>query len=404
MQQGSLFKRKRSKYWVAQFRDGRGGRRVQRSTGETNRILAVKRLEEMLEEANGYTNESRQGQKITLAEFCQLPDPRGGTKPGGEYWQYLVANKAGTTRARSADVIRTQLIPQFGQTPLARIRPREVENWKQQRLAQVQRASVLKELHVLSHIFKVARRVFGYLQENPVSHIEKPTVPKRKKRIPSPIEMQRFLEVAAQFAPDHFPPLLTLYQGGLRIDELRHLEQSDVDLEHDLLRVRVKPGWSPKDQEDRDIPLAEPLRSVLKHLLAVHSEARWLFPRKDRRTVFCQRCDRRETHLGNLRKTILTIAETAKVPQHVTHHLMRHCHSTHSRKLGATDYEVMEILGQQSTRVHSLYTHAEWSGMVDASRRLGESLGQNGLTFWLAPQKIEVIPPLEPIDFYTVPR
>ena len=44
MQQGSLFKRKRSKYWVAQFRDGRGGRRVQRSTGETNRILAVKRL------------------------------------------------------------------------------------------------------------------------------------------------------------------------------------------------------------------------------------------------------------------------------------------------------------------------------------------------------------------------
>jgi len=88
--------------------------------------------------------------------------------------------------------------------------------------------------------------------------------------------------------------------------------------------------------------------------------------------------------VGNLRKTIISIGKAAKVPQHVTHHILRHCYSTHSRKLGALDFEVMEILGQRSTKVHRDYTHAEWSGMVEASKRLGKSVGKDLLKLWSA--------------------
>ena len=38
----------------------------------------------------------------------------------------------------------------------------------------------------------------------------------------------------------------------------------------------------------------------------------------------------------------------------MTHHILRHCTSTHNRQLGAKDYEVMELLGQQSTKVHTI--------------------------------------------------
>jgi hypothetical protein len=44
----------------------------------------------------------------------------------------------------------------------------------------------------------------------------------------------------------------------------------------------------------------------------------------------------------------------------------------------------MELLGQQSTKVHSLYTHAEWQGIVEASKRLGQSIGSDGLSMWLS--------------------
>ena len=68
------------------------------------------------------------------------------------------------------------------------------------------------------------------------------------------------------------------------------------------------------------------------------------------------------------------MAAPTNIPVHVTHHIFRHCNSTHNRKMGATDYEVMELLGQHSTKVHSLYTHAEWQGIVEASKHLGQSM------------------------------
>jgi site-specific recombinase XerD len=126
------------------------------------------------------------------------------------------------------------------------------------------------------------------------------------------------------------------------------------------------------------------MRNVLLTFKGQRPDVKWLLPRHDRRLYFCRRFGRHETHIGRLRKTILGLAEAAKIPVHVTHHVLRHCNSTHNRKMGATDYEVMELLGQQSTKVHSLYTHAEWQGIVEASKRLGQSIGSDGLSMWLS--------------------
>lgn len=44
------------------------------------------------------------------------------------------------------------------------------------------------------------------------------------------------------------------------------------------------------------------------------------------------------------------------------------------------DYVAMELLGQQSTKIHTIYTHAEWQNIVDATARLGALIGQDGLS------------------------
>lgn len=68
------------------------------------------------------------------------------------------------------------------------------------------------------------------------------------------------------------------------------------------------------------------------------------------------------------------------IPKCITHHILRHCNSTHNRQLGAKDYGVMELLGQQSTKIHAIYTHAEWQNIVCATARLGAAIGQDGLS------------------------
>jgi integrase len=79
-----------------------------------------------------------------------------------------------------------------------------------------------------------------------------------------------FLGAADDWA---FPLHLTLAKTGLRPGELVHLLIEDLDLEGGWLRVRGKPelGWRVKTGRDRDVPLAEVLVAVLRHVIAGRS-------------------------------------------------------------------------------------------------------------------------------------
>lgn len=50
----------------------------------------------------------------------------------------------------------------------------------------------------------------------------------------------------------------------------------------------------------------------------------------------------------------------------------------------------MEPLGQQSTKVHAIYTQAEWTNIVSATTRLRASIGDERLSAWLSAQNCEV--------------
>ena len=384
VEKGCLYRRKNRPTIYFKFAPRPGSKPIHLSTGKTNFLAAAAAAQVLLERYQGKTPGQVKGQKVTIADFCRFPAKEDPTDRGGQFWQYLTANRAGNTRTRYRDILKTQIIPTFGRLRFDEVEPEGIEAWKQGRLLQVQRSTVLKELHCLSAIFRVARKVYRYTSQNPVADIEKPTVPKRKKQIPTTEEMKSFLDAAALLTPHYYPSFVTIYQGGLRIDEARHLEPSDVDEQENVLHIRVKKGWSPKDQEDRDIPLVEPMRTVLLTLKHQNSNAHWLLPRSDKRTYKCQRCGGPATHIGNLRTTILALAKAAGISKRLTHHILRHCNSTHNRQLGAKDYEVMELLGQQSTRVHAIYTHAEWQHIVEATQRLGASIGGDGLSAWLS--------------------
>lgn len=58
----------------------------------------------------------------------------------------------------------------------------------------------------------------------------------------------------------------------------------------------------------------------------------------------------------------------------------------------------MEFLGQQTTTVNQLYTHAEWHEVVQAAQNLGQSVGEGVLALWLAQRSSDSVPSPEIIE------
>jgi len=74
----------------------------------------------------------------------------------------------------------------------------------------------------------------------------------------SPAQIDAFLDAADRSSPTGYAALFRLTGGsGLRIDEARHVDLSDLDRKRMLLTVTPKPGWTTKGYRFRDVPISE---------------------------------------------------------------------------------------------------------------------------------------------------
>lgn len=60
-------------------------------------------------------------------------------------------------------------------------------------------------------------------------------------------------------------------QTGLRFDELRHLRTEDIGA--DVVSVRAREGWRPKDAEERDVPVPVAVADLARELVAWRDRA-----------------------------------------------------------------------------------------------------------------------------------
>ena len=126
----------------------------------------------------------------------------------------------------------------------------------------------------------------------------------------------------------------TLLLTGLREEELCFLTWPDVDLANlDDAKIRVsgdgKQGFSPKDYEERSIPIPRELAELLERL---PRSSRWVFPTKS---------GNRHTHL--LRR-LKEIAEAAQVSG-ATLHKFRHTYATRLLERGGDIVTVQRLMG-----------------------------------------------------------
>jgi integrase/recombinase XerD len=123
----------------------------------------------------------------------------------------------------------------------------------------------------------------------------------------------------------------TLLLTGLREQELCNLTWKDVDLKKETLRVtgEGKEGFSPKDYEERMIPIPLDLVALLKKLSRKFD---WVFPTAQ---------GRRQTHLLRRLKRLAKRAGVA----HATLHKFRHTYATRLLEKGCDIVTVQHLMG-----------------------------------------------------------
>lgn len=171
--------------------------------------------------------------------------------------------------------------------------------------------------------------------ENPCANFKPLKDPKAKAKRRPPVYRQEEIDAILEHATHlQKAAFATLLLAALREAELCFLTWADVDLRSlDETTIRVtaegKEGFTPKDYEERIIPIQRELAEMLK---ALPRTAKWVFPTSS---------GERQTHL--LRR-LKVVAKNAGV-EHATLHKFRHTYATRLLESGCDIVTVQRLMG-----------------------------------------------------------
>lgn len=180
-----------------------------------------------------------------------------------------------STRADYEGLLRRNILPTFGRTPVSRIRPSDIDRWVVQLGQRLAPASVRRSYVVLRLVLEVAVRDRA-IAANPCAHRAAPLPRSRPTERPvlSPAEVESLAEAMPR--ADRKLLVRLLAYGGLRIGEALALRRSSVNLKAGTLTVREalaevngRQHFGPtKSYETRTVPLPAALVAELREHLA----------------------------------------------------------------------------------------------------------------------------------------
>jgi integrase/recombinase XerC len=131
------------------------------------------------------------------------------------------------------------------------------------------------------------------------------------------------------------------YSTGMRLSELAGLNDADVDLVSDQVKLRGK------GKKERIVPVGSRATGALRHYLKVRGEGRAVFVNQRRRRI---------TPRG-IQLAMKRLFETIPRGTNLHVHALRHSFATHLLDAGADLRSVQELLGHASLGTTQVYTH-----------------------------------------------
>jgi integrase/recombinase XerD len=173
-----------------------------------------------------------------------------------------------------------------------------------------------------------------------------PMIPygKKPKRLPcvlSPEEVLRLLEATP---PGLYRTLFqTTYACGLRLNEVIHLQVTDVDGARRVLHVRQGKG-----DKERLLPLSERLLDQLRVYWRHYRPRPWLFPR---------RSGDQPIHENSVQKVCQQLVKRVQITKPASFHTLRHSFATHLLEAGVDVRTLQKLLGHSNLSTTAHYLH-----------------------------------------------
>ncbi len=180
-------------------------------------------------------------------------------------------------------------------------------------------------------------------------------------RLPTVLSPEEVHNILARItSPRNHAFLSTVYSCGLRLQEARHLEVTDIDSSRMMIHVHQGKG-----AKDRYVPLPHATLAILRKYWATHKNPRLIFPS---RGIYDMGYDSQvpiaiSTVQGALRNAI----QAAGIQKRgVSVHTLRHSYATHLLESGVNLRVIQRYMGHSCLESTMIYLHLTTKGQEDA--------------------------------------
>ena len=270
---------------------------------------------------------------------------------------YVKSNNKYSEIARKRCLLQSTLIPFFGDTPVDRVEPHQIEAYKAKKKSEGwQNQTINNHLTVLSGCLRSAQERYDSARIPKIKFLKTP--PPRTDFL-SLDETELLLAHSSGLWREIF---LMALKTGLRFGELKGLSWADINWANSSLTVRQ--SWSmakkgldtPKSNRERIVPLTTEVRDMLT--------------RKERRASFVFIDDRGRSFSPNgLNRELRKACDAAGI-RRITCHTLRHTFASHLASAGASMKAIQELLGHSNMRVTMRYAHLSQSSLTETIRLL----------------------------------
>lgn len=245
---------------------------------------------------------------------------------------------------RTKSIIKNHLL-RFFKTDIGKIRRSTIEQYITKRMAVASAGTVIKELNIVKHLFKLAVQ-WELIPSDPAAQVERPPTPPDRIRYLYPDELTAVLG----YCPEWLKPIVIIaVSTGMRRSEILGLHWCDIDLRNSqILLGRTKNG------ESRVVNLNRITLAVLDMIHPKTAAIGKLFP--DVRADYVTQAFKRATEWASI--------------EDCHFHDLRHTYASWVKMAGEDVHTVAVLLGHKDMRMATRYQHLNAAYLSKATAKI----------------------------------
>lgn len=225
-------------------------------------------------------------------------------------------------------------------------------------------STVNRYLAAFSRALTIAVKEWGWLDDTPMRKVSKPSEGKGRNRLLSIEEKDRLLQACRSSSSPFLYPIVSIaLLTGMRFGEIVNLKWEDIDFTNKIITLEKT-----KNGERRMLPLTEAVEKILIH-----------FRKTDIASglIFKPISPTNRNGVVDIRNAFMKALKQAQISDFRFHDL-RHASASYLAMNGATQGELMTILGHKSPNMTRRYAHYSQKHVATLMERMHVNLLMEG--------------------------